>query len=157
MRLDMLRTSKALRMKHLQVIEQSDQMDFTKKRQDLCIDFRWHLLYSYNTDFFAPIFPTSSIVLVNTMQSLMTWYFHEASSEVFRSVNSNFLYIPIETSFKFFSRGHATLHLAVLVGRSVGRSVCRSIRHIFKFRAVFASLLLPNRPRLYPTLFFFMF
>ena len=43
-----------------------------------------------------------------------------------------------------FSRGHATLHLAVSVGRSVGRSV----RHIFEFRAVFALLLLPNRPRL---------
>ena len=41
-----------------------------------------------------------------------------------------------------FSRGHATLHLAVSVGRSVGRSVT------FEFRAVFALLLLPNRPRL---------
>ena len=34
----------------------------------------------------------------------------------------------------------ATLHLAVSVGRSV--------RHISEFRAVFALLLLPNRPRL---------
>ena len=55
--------------------------------------------------------------------------------------------------FKFysvtvFSRGHATLHLAVSVGQSVGRSVCPSVRHIFEFRAVFALLLLPNRPRL---------
>ena len=59
----------------------------------MCIDFRWHLLYSYNRDFFAPIFPTSSIVFMNTMQSLMTWYFHEASSEAFRGVhrfNTNF-------------------------------------------------------------------
>ena len=39
-----------------------------------------------------------------------------------------------------FSRGHATLHLAVSVGKSV--------RHIFEFRVVFALLLLPNRPRL---------
>ena len=39
-----------------------------------------------------------------------------------------------------FSRGHATLHLAVSVGPSV--------RHIFELRAVFALLLLPNRPRL---------
>ena len=53
----------------------------------MCINFRRHLLYFYNTDFFAPIFPTSSIVLVNTMQSLMTWYFHEGSSEDFRSEN----------------------------------------------------------------------
>ena len=43
-----------------------------------------------------------------------------------------------------FSRRHATLHLAV----SVGRSVCPSVRHIFEFRAVFALLLLPNCPRL---------
>ena len=34
------------------------------------------------------------------------------------------------------------------VGRSVGRSVGPSVRHIFEFRAVFALLLLPNRPRL---------
>ena len=51
-----------------------------------------------------------------------------------------------------FGRGHATLHLAMSVGRSVGRSVRpsvrRSVRHIFEFRAVFALLLLPNRPRL---------
>ena len=39
-----------------------------------------------------------------------------------------------------FSRGHATLHLAVSVGESV--------RHIFELRSVFALLLLPNRPRL---------
>ena len=43
-----------------------------------------------------------------------------------------------------FSRGHATLHLAV----SVGRSVRPSVGHISKLRAVFAVLLLPNRPRL---------
>ena len=43
-----------------------------------------------------------------------------------------------------FSRGHATLHPAVSVGPSVGRS----IRHISKLRAVFALLLLPNLPRL---------
>ena len=47
-----------------------------------------------------------------------------------------------------FSRGHATLHLSVSVGRSVGQSVRPSVRHIFEFRAVFALLLLPNRPRL---------
>ena len=46
--------------------------------------------------------------------------------------------------FIIFSRGHATLHLAVWVGTSVGQSV----RHIFGFRAVFALLLLPNRPRM---------
>ena len=34
------------------------------------------------------------------------------------------------------------------VGRSVRRSVRRSVSHIFEFRAVFALLLLPNRPRL---------
>ena len=32
--------------------------------------------------------------------------------------------------------------------RSVGLSVRPSVRHIFEFRAVFALLLLPNRPRL---------
>jgi len=42
--------------------------------------------------------------------------------------------------FLLFSRGHATLHLVVLVGPSVG--------HISKLRSVFALLLLPNRPRL---------
>ena len=41
-----------------------------------------------------------------------------------------------------FSRRHATLHLAVLVGSLVGRSV----RHIFEFRAAFALQLLPNLP-----------
>ena len=41
---------------------------------------------------------------------------------------------------RIFSRGHATLHLAVSVGMSV--------RHISEFLAVFAVLLLPNRPRL---------
>ena len=48
----------------------------------------------------------------------------------------------------FFSRGHATLELAVSVDRSVRRSVRPSVRHIFEFRAVFALQLLPNRPRL---------
>ena len=47
-----------------------------------------------------------------------------------------------------FSRGHATLHLAVSVGRSVGRYVVPSVHHIFEFWAVFVLLLLPNRPRL---------
>ena len=42
--------------------------------------------------------------------------------------------------FSFFSRGHATLHLAL--------SVRPSVRHIFEFRAFFALLLLPNHPRL---------
>ena len=45
--------------------------------------------------------------------------------------------------YTFFSRGHATLHLAVSVGPSVRRS------EIFlKLRAVFALLLLSIRPRL---------
>ena len=44
-----------------------------------------------------------------------------------------------------YSRGHATLYLAA----SVGQWVRPSVRHIFEFRAVFAPLLLPNRPRLY--------
>ena len=50
----------------------------------------------------------------------------------------------INRQVRFFSCGHATLQLAV----SVGRSVRPSVRHIFEFRAVFALLLLPNRPRL---------
>ena len=50
---------------------------------------------------------------------------------------------PILT-YVVFSRGHATLHLAV----SVRPSVRRSVRNIFELRAVFALLLLPNRPRL---------
>ena len=41
-----------------------------------------------------------------------------------------------------FSRGHTTTPCCV--GWYVGMSVC----HIFEFRAVFALLLLPNRPRL---------
>ena len=39
-----------------------------------------------------------------------------------------------------FSRRHATLHLVV--------SVRPSVRNIFELRAIFASLLLPNRPQL---------
>ena len=38
-----------------------------------------------------------------------------------------------------FSRGHATLHLAV--------SVRPTVRHIYELRAVFALLPLPNHPR----------
>ena len=45
---------------------------------------------------------------------------------------------------RVFSRGHATLELAVSVSRSVGRSVGQ----IFDLRVVFALPLLPNRPRL---------
>ena len=47
-------------------------------------------------------------------------------------------------SENIFSRGHATLHLAV----SVGTSVRRYVRHVFELRAVFALPLLPNSPRL---------
>ena len=46
-------------------------------------------------------------------------------------------------SYRIFSRGHVTLHLAV----SVGRSIRPSVRHIFEVRAFFALLPLPNRPR----------
>ena len=61
-------------------------------------------------------------------------YGHYLHNIIFGAKNNQFL----------FSRGHAILHLAV----SVGRSVRPSVRHIFDFRAVFALLLLPNRPRL---------
>ena len=58
----------------------------------------------------------------------------------------------MEVCYQVFSRGHATLHLAVSVGRSVPRSVGRSfswsVGHIFEFRAVFALLLLPKSLRL---------
>ena len=47
-------------------------------------------------------------------------------------------------SASFFSRAHATLHLAASVGRSVGREVTNFV----EFRAVFALLLLPNLLRL---------
>ena len=43
----------------------------------------------------------------------------------------------------FFTGGHATQHLAVLVGMSVGPSK----GHISEFRAVFALVPLPNCPR----------
>ena len=49
-----------------------------------------------------------------------------------------------EVSFSilsFFTRRHATLHLAVLVRPSIGLSIS-------ELGAVFASLLLPNHPRL---------
>ena len=42
----------------------------------------------------------------------------------------------------------ADTRLYTLVRRSVRRSVRRLVRHIFELRAVFALLLLPNRPRL---------
>ena len=48
-------------------------------------------------------------------------------------------------SLILFSRGHATLHLAMSVGRLVGRSVTI----FFKFRAIIALWPLPNRPRLF--------
>ena len=43
-----------------------------------------------------------------------------------------------------FLVGHVTLHLVM----SVDRSVRPSVRNMFEFRAVFALLLLPNRPQL---------
>ena len=52
---------------------------------------------------------------------------------------------------QLFSRGHATLELAVSVGQSVGRLVGWSVGlscHVFDSRAVSALLPLPNRPRL---------
>ena len=59
-----------------------------------------------------------------------------------------------------FSRGHATLHLAVSVGRSVGPSVRPSVhpsvRLISELWAVYALLLLPtvrDCPAVYPALF----
>ena len=42
----------------------------------------------------------------------------------------------------------ADTRLYILPCQSVGRSVGRSVRNIFEFRAVFALLLPPNRPRL---------
>ena len=45
---------------------------------------------------------------------------------------------------EIFSHGHATLHVAVSVGRSEGQSVTI----IFQFGAVFALLLLRNPPQL---------
>ena len=57
-------------------MKQSESVRFYQKRYNLCIDFKWHLLYSYNTNFFAPIFPTSSIVFMNSMLSLIfSWGF----------------------------------------------------------------------------------
>ena len=56
------------------------------------------------------------------------------------SVSKFILTIDLNSSLSLFSGGHATLHLAVSVGPSVS--------HIFEFQAVFALLLLPNRPRL---------
>ena len=50
--------------------------------------------------------------------------------------------------FPFFRRRHATLHVVASVGRSVGMSVGWSVDQIFEFQAVFALLLLLNRPRL---------
>ena len=55
-----------------------------------------------------------------------------SSSLVFHFISMAFV--------SLFLVGHATLHLAVLVGPSVG--------HISEFQAVFAVLLLPNRPLL---------
>ena len=52
------------------------------------------------------------------------------------------------SSLNYFNRGHATLHLAVSVHRSVHRFVGPSVHIIFEFRAVSALLLLPNRSRL---------
>ena len=58
----------------------------------------------------------------------------------FSSMNCDLPPFSHKSKNQLFSRGHATLHLAVSVGRSV--------HNIFEFRAVFALLLLPNRPRL---------
>ena len=53
-------------------------------------------------------------------------------------------HVFIKKLINLFSRGHATLHLAV----SVGQYVRTSVGHIFEFQAVFALQLLSNRPRL---------
>ena len=46
-----------------------------------------HLPASCNRNFFARIFPACPIVLGTTMQSLKSWCFHKASSDVFRGVS----------------------------------------------------------------------
>ena len=48
------------------------------------------------------------------------------------------------TFLTIFSRGNATLHLAVSVGKTV-----RPSEIFLKLQAIYALLLLPNRPRLY--------
>ena len=56
------------------------------------------------------------------------------------------IWLPTEAVCqKVFSRGHATLHLAVSVGRSVGLSVTNISKIASGFR-LFALLLLHNRP-----------
>ena len=62
------------------------------------------------------------------------------SADYVRSLDDFFYYI-----FYFLV---ADTRLYTLPCRSVGPSVGPSVRHIFEFRAVFALLLLPNRPRL---------
>ena len=47
---------------------------------------RWQLPASYNRNLFASIFPAFPVVFGTTMQSLKSWCFHKASSDVFRGV-----------------------------------------------------------------------
>ena len=47
---------------------------------------RWHLMASYNTDFFARIFPTCPMVFGNTILSLKSCCFHEAKTDPLQTV-----------------------------------------------------------------------
>ena len=61
--------------------------EFCQNIHHVILICRWHLPSSCNRDFFARIFPACPIVLGTTMQSLKSWCFHGASSDVFRGVN----------------------------------------------------------------------
>ena len=59
---------------------------------------RWHLPASCNRNFFARIFSACPILLGTTMQSLKSWCFHDASSDVFRGVGNIRLVLPSNMS-----------------------------------------------------------
>ena len=102
------------------------------------------LPYSLLTKTFTIFF----LLLLLKFFLLFFFFFSHLDSHNFLFLFLFFILYPLSLSlnpYLLFSRVHATLHLAL----SVGRSVRPSVRHIFEFRAFFALLLLPNRPWLY--------
>ena len=68
---------------------------FSQNIHHVILICRWHLPAPCNRNFFARIFPACPIVLGTTMQSLKSWCFHNASSDVFRGVLSSLLLVRL--------------------------------------------------------------
>ena len=121
-----LESIEAVKRRHSMGIWVNSVKEFCQNIHHVILICRWHLPSSCNRDFFARIFPACPIVLGTTMQSLKSWCFHGASSDVFRGV-PHYLLKDIMLSFCvelvfhimlficFLSRGQATLLEALSV------------------------------------------